>query len=183
MKYRIFKIIFVLLIIFINIPVSFAQESKQDTPLDKQPVPKPDSEIKLEISIRDGICRNSAPIMIDLLFKNDSYQPQKLCTYKFYDALLKLDIKDGQGKKVNFNPKLLQLQPEKISDKDWINIPQGRVYKKSFSLTRKVIDATGYKLKQGNYSIRATYEGCSKFDPNISPTTIQSNLLYILVTD
>lgn len=183
MKHKKFIVTTILLFIFILIPKVFAQDAKQETPPDKQPIPKPDSEIKLEISVRDGISRNNSPIMIDLLFKNPSYQPQKLCTYKFYDALLKLDIKDGQGKKVNFNPKLLQLQPEKISDKDWVNIPQGRVYKKSFSLTRKIIDATGYKLKPGNYSIKATYEGCSKFDPNISPTIMQSNLLYILVTD
>lgn len=150
-------------------------------PDQEKPLEKPAPQLKLDLSIRDGICRNSSPIMMDLLFRNDSNQTQKLCVYMFYDSLLKLELKNSAGKEVDFQPKLIKAGT--ISKDDWVEILPGRVYKKSFSLARKVIDSTGYKLKPDNYTVRAIYEGCSKFDSTLPDLKIESNRLYLMVTE
>lgn len=142
---------------------------------------KTKSDIKFEIRTRDGICRNRSPIMIDLLFKNDSNKPQKLCVYKFYDSLLKMEIKDSKGKKLDFNPQVVTAGT--VTEKDWIEIPGGRTYKRTFSLSRKVIDTIGSKLNPDNYIIRAVYEGCSKFDSSLPEEKMESNLIFLMVTE
>ena len=136
---------------------------------------------KFEISMKDCINRSKSPIMITLSFKNESEEPKKFCTYMFYESLLKLDIRDNKGKKINFTPKLLQAGS--ISDKDLITILPGRVFKKSFSLNKKFIETTKSKIKPGNYIIKIIYDGCSKFDPNLPNDHLESNVVHLLVTE
>lgn len=142
---------------------------------------KPDRALKFEISMKDSICRKTSPIMITLTFKNEAEEPKKFCTYMFYDSLLKLDIKNDRGKKINFSPKLLQA--DKITDKDLINILPGRIFKKTFSLNRKFIETIGTKIKPGHYTIKIIYDGCSKFDPNLPNDHLESNILHLLITE
>lgn len=170
---RYLVIIFALILtMFCGENLLWAQDSSQN---DSKP------DITLELYMRDGICRSRSSIMMDLLFTNVSIKPKKLCVYMFYDSLIKLDLKDSRGEKVQFEPKLLKAGD--LTDKDWVVIPPKRTYKRTFSLTRKVINATGHRLEEGNYSIKAIYDGCSKFDPDISDESIESNLLYFLITD
>lgn len=142
---------------------------------------KPTGTLKFEISIKDSICRKNSPIMITLTFKNETEEPKKFCTYMFYDSLLKLDIKNDRGKKINFSPKLLQA--DKITSKDLINILPGRTFKKTFSLNRKFIETTSTKIKPGHYTIKIIYDGCSKFDPSLPNDHLESNILHLLVTE
>lgn len=154
------------------------QEEEAEKNTDAKPVCP---GIELEIYMREGISRNTSPVMVDLLFKNITSKPHKLCIYKFYDALVKLNLYNAEGKKIEFDPKLVQAR--KLTDDDWFEIPPKRVYKRTFSLTRRVVEATAQRLEPGNYSIKAVYEGCNKFDPELPEINIESNLLYFMVTD
>lgn len=136
---------------------------------------------KLSLNVKDGIFRNISPIMVDISFKNESNKPKKLCKYKFYESLVKLDMRDCRDEKVKFSPKLVKAG--KIKKKDWATILPGRTFKRSFSLTRKYIDAMGHRIKPGNYKIRVLYEGCSKFDPDLTEEHLESNWLYLMITD
>ncbi|MEW5822674.1 MAG: hypothetical protein AB1782_20945 [Cyanobacteriota bacterium] len=163
------------------LPLALYAQVDTVRPDEKPSEPTKKSELSLDLHIRDGICRNTSPVMIDLIFKNSSIQPQKLCIYNFYESLIKLDIRSSSGKKLEFNPKLVKA--DKITEDDWVIIPPGRAYKRTFSLTRRVIDATGYRIAPDNYSVKAFYEGCAKFDPAIPDQKIESNWLYLLITD
>ena len=141
----------------------------------------PKTELKMLLNSRQGIYRSINPIMIEITFENRSSQLQKLCTYKFEESLLKLDIRDPKGKKLDFSPSLVK--SEMIKDSDWVEIKPGSKYKKILSLSRKVIDLTGYRLVPGNYKIKAMYDGCSKFDARIPAVKMDSNVLYLMITD
>ena len=166
---------------FVYAQTATDNKDQSSTETEKEAESKPKTELNLNLNIRDGICRVSSPIMLDVVFENRSMQPQKLCTYNFYESLLKVIVFDAKGDKVQFNPKLITAG--KVSKDDWVEIPPGRAYKRTFSLNRKVIDATGYRLGPGNYRVKVAYEGCSKFDATLPSIKIESNLLYLLVTE
>lgn len=145
------------------------------------PVDPPKPQMSIKIDMKDGICRSSSPIMLDVFFVNDSTRPEKFCVYNLYDSLLKLDIVDSFGKSIKFNPNLIQAG--RLSNQDWVLIPPKRAARRSFSLNRKVYKETGQKLQPGNYLLKVTYTGCSKFDPYLPEMNLKSNSLHFMVTE
>ncbi|MGD9579822.1 MAG: hypothetical protein AB7V50_00475 [Vampirovibrionia bacterium] len=158
-----------------------AEDEKKEETTEVKTEIKVENHLKLNLKIDSGVCRSRSPIMAQLTFDNLSVKPQKLCTYKFYDSLIKLDIRNSKGEKVEFQPKLIQAS--KITSKDWVNISSGRFYKTQFSLSKMIVDATGRRLAPGNYSIRVIYDGCSKFAPELPEVKLESNLFYLMVID
>lgn len=158
-------------------PTEQINPQEQEDTISEQVAP----QIDIQISFKDGICRSKSTMMMNVLFVNKSNKPEKICVYKFYDSLLKLDIVDSFGEKINFKPKLVKAK--KLSEDDWIIIPPRKTYKKSFSLNRVLYEETGQMIQPGNYIIKATYNGCSKFDPSIPDIKIDSNSLYLMVTE
>lgn len=176
MQNKIVKI-FVFLILFILV-CFFPQDVLATN--DKKPEEK-DNGLKLRLEVKDTVCRSRSPIMTEIIFENTSVKTQKICTYMFYDSLIKLDVRDAKGEKVKFTPKLLQAG--KIKHDDWVSIQPGRSFKRKFSLSKKIMDSTGRRLLPGNYSIRVIYDGCSKFDPALPEEKFTSNWFYLLITD
>lgn len=162
-----------------------AEELKtENATLDKEATEKEtktDSSLKLKLDLKDTVCRSRSPIMIDIIFENISVNPQKVCTYKFYDSLIKLDIRNSKGEKIEFAPKLVQA--DKLTANDWVTVAPGRSFKRSFSLSQKIMDSTGRRLAPGHYSIKIVYEGCSKFDPDLPEVMLESSWFYLMVTD
>lgn len=142
---------------------------------------QPKVELKMELYSRQGIYNSRNPLMLEIYFNNQTNQIQKLCTYKFEESLLKLDIRDTKGKKIEFPPYLVK--SESISDKDWVDIFPGRKYKRALSLSRKILELTGSRLAPGNYKIKAIYEGCSKFDSKLPTVNMESNRIYLMITE
>ena len=165
-------LITILLAIVFNKHV-LAQEDKQEPP--KTPA------IKLMLSSKEGIYRNNNPIMLSLVFRNTSTETYKLCLYKFDEGLINFDIKSGANKKIDFEPKLIQA--DKIKPKDWVEIPPRRSYRKMISLTRQIIELIGVPLDTGNYSIKAVYDSCNKFDSSIPEEKFESNSINIMVIE
>jgi hypothetical protein len=172
------KSLIIIFILFVA-PSMMNGEPQPEEKEEAMAVKKPD--IALDIYMRDGICRNKTPIMMDLIFKNTSNKPQKICTYKFYDSLLKLQLYNAKQEQIEFEPTLIQAG--ELSEEDWVVIPPKRMYKRSFSLTRKIVASTGHRLEPGSYKIKAIYEGCNKFDPSLPPFAIESNQLYFMVIE
>jgi len=119
--------------------------------------------------------------MTDIILENISVNPQKICIYKFYDSLIKLDVRNSKGEKVEFIPKLVKA--DNLSSDDWVIVGPRRSFKRSFSLSQKIIDSTGRRLSPGHYSIRVIYDGCSKFDPDLPEVMLESSWFYLMVTD
>lgn len=136
---------------------------------------------KLEISSQEGICRAKTPLMLTLKFYNTSNKPQKLCTYRMNELLVKLNVKNAKGEILEMSPKTSQIG--EISEKDWITINPNNFYKSYYSIARTYFALNKKPLPPGNYTVKATYEGCSKFDPSQSPTKIDSNALYLMVIE
>lgn len=138
-------------------------------------------DLKMELNSREGIYNIKNPIMLEIAFVNNTNLTQKLCTYKFEESLLKLDVRNIKGKKIEFATSLIK--SESISDINWIAIQPGRKYKRIMSLSRKILELTGKRISPGHYKIKATYEGCSKFDNRLPSVNIESNSIYLMITE
>ena len=194
MRKLIVKILFCLLIVSVtgSLPqyavavndktdkVKAENELKTDKETTEKEIKK-DNSFKLKLETKDTICRSRSPIMIDIIFENISVNTQKVCTYKFYDSLIKLDVRNSRGEKIEFTPKLVKAG--KLRSDDWVIVGPRRSFKKNFSLSQKIIDSTGRRLPPGHYSIKVIYDGCSKFDPDLPEMMLESSWFYLMVTD
>lgn len=176
------RYILILVLMVLCLSGNYLSGQTEEKPEEKnEPVAPPKTSLKLNLDVKDGIFRNKSPIMLDINFTNESNKPEKICTYKLYESLIKIDIRDCKNKSIDFSPKLLKAG--KITKNDWVTILPGRVFKTSFSLTRKMIEATGYRMAPGNYKMKVIYEGCFKFDPSLPEEKLESNWLYLIITD